>query len=151
MWLACSSLAPLSNELLCETGSLSHRSNCHSPQPPLSLSFAFSQPYPCSPLPCCGFSEPAHVVRCLTGLVVLVGFFFNSLVVGVPCSLIFWRFWLFIDFRLVVILLLVVQGSEWFLPTPPSWPELSHAFFCIRKLGEFISVSELTWLTEQKC
>ena len=46
----------------------------------------------------------------LTGLVVLFDFFFNSLVVGVPCSLIFWCFWLFIDFRLVVILLLV--GKE---------------------------------------
>ena len=45
---------------------------------------------------------------CCAGLVVLVDFFFNSLVVGVPCSLIFWHFWLFIDFRLVVILLLVV-------------------------------------------
>ena len=52
----------------------------------------------------------------------LIFFFFNSLVVGVPCSLIFWCFWLFIDFTLVVILLLVVQGSKGFLPTPPSWP-----------------------------
>ena len=60
----------------------------------------------------------------LTSLVVLVDFFFNSLVVGVPHSLIFWCFWLFIDFRLVVILLLVVRGSEGFPPTPPSWPEL---------------------------
>ena len=47
----------------------------------------------------------AHLAspRVLTSLVVLVDFFFNSLVVGVPCSLIFWHFWLFIDFRLVVI------------------------------------------------
>ena len=51
------------------------------------------------------------MVRRLTGLVVLVDFFINSLVVGVPRSLIFWHFWLFIDFRLVVILLLVVQES----------------------------------------
>ena len=44
----------------------------------------------------------------LTGLVVLFDCFFNSMVVRVPCSLISWHFWLLIDFRLVVILLLVV-------------------------------------------
>ena len=37
--------------------------------------------------------------------------------------------WWFIDFRLVVILLLVVQGREGFLPMPPSWPELSTPKF----------------------
>ena len=74
------------------------------------------------------FSELAHRVQCLIGLVVLIDFFFNSFVVGVPCSLIFWRFWLFIDFRLVVILLLVVGGSKGSLPTPPSWPELYDTF-----------------------
>ena len=35
-------------------------------------------------------------------------FFFNSLVVGLPYSLIFWQFWLFFVFNLVVVLLLVV-------------------------------------------
>ena len=70
-------------------------------------------------------ASPQFLSVCsLTGLVVLADYFFNSLVVRVPCSLIFWHFWLFIDFRLVVILLLVVQGSEGFLPTPPSWLEL---------------------------
>ena len=68
----------------------------------------------------------------LNGLVALVDFFFNSLVVGVPCSLIFWHFWLFIDFRLVVILLLVVWGSKGFLPTPPSWPELGYILTTMR-------------------
>ena len=103
-----------------------HHGNPHySPLSALSLSFAFSQPCPCSPLPCHGFSQLALPARSaaslqvLTGLVVLVDFL-NFLVVGVPCSLIFWSFWLFIDFRLVVILLLVVQGSKRFLPTPPS-------------------------------
>ena len=57
----------------------------------------------------------------LTGLIVLIDFFFNSLVVGVSCSLIFWHFWLFIDFRLVE------RGSEGFLPMPPSWPELQQS------------------------
>ena len=35
-------------------------------------------------------------------------FFFNSLVVGLPYSLIFWQFWLFFVFKFVVVLLLVV-------------------------------------------
>ena len=35
----------------------------------------------------------------------------------------FWHFWLFIDFRLVVILLLLVRGGTVCLPKPPSWPE----------------------------
>ena len=69
-------------------------------------------------------AQSAALPRVLTGLVVLVDFFFNSLADGVPCSLIFWHFWLFLDFRSVVILLLVVRGSEGFLPMLPSWPEL---------------------------
>ena len=119
--LPCSSLAPLSNELSCETGSFPHCGNpCCSPQSALSLSFAFSQPYLPGLPPHFGFSQLPGPC----GLVVRVDFFFNSVVVGVPCTLIFWHFLLFIDFRLVVIFLLVVQGREGFLPTPPSWPEL---------------------------
>ena len=41
-------------------------------------------------------------------------FFFNSLVVGLPYSLIFWQFWFFFVFKLVVVLLSVVQGSKAF-------------------------------------
>ena len=37
--------------------------------------------------------------------------------------------WLFIVFRLVVTLLLVVQGSKGFLPTPPSLRELKLSLF----------------------
>ena len=110
----------LFNELSCEAGSISHYGNPnHSPQSVLSLSFPLTSASPTQPvtgqpasltrLPCChGFSELACVVCHLTGLVVLVDFSFNSLVVRVPCSLIVWHFWLFIDFILVVILLLVV-------------------------------------------
>ena len=123
----------LFNELSCETGSISHCGNPgHSPQSALSLSFPLKSAPPAPPhhsqglSPHCSFSESACAFRLLTDLVVLVDFFFNSLVVRVPYSLIFWRFWLFIDFRLVVILLLVVRGSEGFLPVPPSWPELPH-------------------------
>ena len=50
--------------------------------------------------------------------------FLNSLVVGLPYSLIFWQFWLFFVFKLVVILLLVVQGSKEYLPMPLSWLEV---------------------------
>ena len=72
---------------------------------------------------------PAALPWVLTSLIVLVDFFFNYLLVRVPSSLIFWCFWLFIDFRLVVILLLVVRGSKGFLPTSPSWPELPHILY----------------------
>ena len=49
--------------------------------------------------------------------------FFNSLVIGLTCSLILWEFWLFFVFKLVVILLLVMQGCETYLCMSPSWPE----------------------------
>ena len=50
--------------------------------------------------------------------------FFNSFVVGLPYSLIFWQFWLFFVFKFVVILLVVVRGGAVCLPTPPSCPEV---------------------------
>ena len=50
---------------------------------------------------------------------------FNSLVVGLPHSLIFWQFWLFFVFKFAVVLLLVVWGGKVYLPSPPSWPEVS--------------------------
>ena len=130
-----------------------------SPLSALSLSFPFSHPCLCGLLPLCRFYQSAptslyvmvhHLAEgpfiqpclhslqpchrfCLsthlTGLVGLVEGFFISLVVGVPCSLIFWHFSLFIDFRLVVILLLVVQGSKGFLSMPSSWLELPRSTF----------------------
>ena len=48
-------------------------------------------------------------------------FFFKSLVVGLPYSLVFWQFWLYFVLRLVVIPLVVVQGGEVCLPTTSSW------------------------------
>ena len=47
-------------------------------------------------------------------------FFFISLFVGLPHSLIFCQFWLFFVFKFVVHLL-VVQGGTVCLPMPPSW------------------------------
>ena len=53
-------------------------------------------------------------------------FFFNSTVVELLYSLIFWQFWLFFVFKSVVVLLLVVWGNQAYLPTPPSWPEVQY-------------------------
>ena len=94
----------------------------YSPQSALSLSFPCSQPHLNGLLPRGGLS----LSTCFTNP---VDCFFNSLVVRIPCSLIFWHFWLFIDFRLVVIFLLVVWGSKGFLSTPPSWPVLWNSNF----------------------
>ena len=108
--------SPLSSGLSCEAGSFSHCGNCYSPQSALSLSFPLKSAPPSKPtefgtqlcphglLHGHGFSELAHRASpwVLTGLVVLVDFFFNSLAVEVPCSFIFWHFWPFIYFRLVV-------------------------------------------------
>ena len=44
-----------------------------------------------------------------------------------------WQLWLFIVFKLVVILVLIVGGSEAFLPMPPSWleaPNDNHSDRC---------------------
>ena len=55
-------------------------------------------------------------------------FFFNSFVVGLLCSSIFWLLWLFFIFKFIV-LLLIVQGCKVYLPTPPSWLEVSLSLF----------------------
>ena len=47
-------------------------------------------------------------------------FFFNSLVVRLPYSSMFWQFGLFFVFKFVVVLLLVVRRGTVCLPTPPS-------------------------------
>ena len=56
-------------------------------------------------------------------------FFFNSLVIGLPYSLIFWQFWLCFVLKFVVVRLLVVQGGNMYLPMPPSWLEVPVLFF----------------------
>ena len=59
------------------------------------------------PLPCHKSSLPwLPVCTPPTGLD--ESFFFNSLVVGLPYSSIFWQFWLLFVFKFVVVLLLVV-------------------------------------------
>ena len=56
-------------------------------------------------------------------------FFFNSLVVRLPYSLIYCQFWLYFVFKFVIVLLLVVWGGKVYLPTSSSWPEVR----CLRK------------------
>ena len=56
-------------------------------------------------------------------------FFFNSLIVGPPRSSVFWQLWMFFDFKLVVILLLVVWEDEVYLPTPPFGQKSELKFF----------------------
>ena len=64
-------------------------------------------------------------------------FFFNSLVVRLPYSSIFWQFQLFLVFKFVVVFLLVVQGGRVYLPTPPSWPQVlisaSYSLECVTR------------------
>ena len=74
---------------------------------------------------------------------------FNSLVVRLPCSFIFGQFWLFIVFKLVVMLFLVVRGSETFLLMPPSWLEL---YLCAILRGvEMVLGPPLFFFPELKC
>ena len=92
----------------------------------------------CQLPPCCRVhQQPPYHVCSLPQLPVSVPptsldecVFFNSLIVGLPYSSIFWQFWLFSVFKLVVVLLLVVQRTRVCLSTPPSWPELEIISFC---------------------
>ena len=76
-------------------------------------------------------------------------FFFNSLVVGLPCSLIFCQFWLVFVLEFVVVFLLVVQGSTVCLPMPPSWPEVCNKVLFLEEelevLDGFIRVGLRPW------
>ena len=51
--------------------------------------------------------------------------FFNSLVVELPYSLIFWQSGYLFVFICAVVFLLVVRGGKVYLPMPPSWLEVS--------------------------
>ena len=82
----------------------------------------------CQPLPCPVSSPPWLPVS--APLISLDECFFNSLVVGLLYSSISQQFWLFFIFKLVIILLLVVQGSEVYLPSPPSWLEAKNHSEC---------------------
>ena len=55
-------------------------------------------------------------------------FFFNSLVVSLPYSFVLWQFCLFLVFKFVVVLLLVVRGGTVCLPMPPSLSQFEFYF-----------------------
>ena len=86
----------------------------------------FCQPPP-PPLPCCC----CHIESCLPQLIFSTAptsldeyFFFKSLVVRLPYSLILWLFWLYLVWGLAVNHFMVVLGGEVCLPVPPSWLEV---------------------------
>ena len=70
--------------------------------------------------PCLVFSLPRPISTPPTSLDECL--FFNSSVLGLLYISVFGQFWLVFIFKLVVNLLLVVQGSKAYLTTPPSWP-----------------------------
>ena len=117
MQLACSALAPLSNKFSYKPGSFSSLCNPYSTLQLKVLSlYIHSQP-----APSCPHSLPPWLrSSLLTQLPIsapptgLGECFFNSLVFRVPCSLLFWQFWLFIVLKLVIILLLVLQEVKCF-------------------------------------
>ena len=73
-------------------------------------------------------------------LPVWMNVFFNSLVVGLPWSLNIWQFWLFFVFKFAVVLLLVVWGSEVFLPMSSSWLALLGCFLQIRGVSIHVQI-----------
>ena len=82
-------------------------------------------PAPVLQLPPCRESSPPWLPNSTPPTGLDECFSFNSLVVGLPYSSIFWQFWLFFVFRLVVVLLFV-RGGTGYLPTPPSCPEVRY-------------------------
>ena len=109
-WVLWSVLPPVDPPILsaCKCGisqSTSHQPPCYHASSP-----------PWLPIP----TPPTGLDEC---------FFFNSLVARLQYSSIFWQFWLFYVFKLVVILLLVVWGSEAYLPTSPSWLKANTLFY----------------------
>ena len=80
-------------------------------------------------LPPCHASSPSQLQVSTPSTSLNECFFFNSLVVGLPYSSTFWQIWLFIVFKFVVFLLLVVQWGKVCLPMPPSWTEVRRANF----------------------
>ena len=84
-------------------------------------------PYLPGPQPCCA-SSPLLPISAAPPTSLDECFFFNSLVVRPSYSSIFWQFWLLFVFKLIAVLLLLLRGSEAYLPMPPSWLEVYFYF-----------------------
>ena len=156
----------LSSELSCEAGSFSHHHNTHRFLQPEVLRFYFPELEPwvshsvslpsCSswfiymqmwdypvhqPPPCCESSlpqlpisaPPTSTDEC---------FFFNSLVIRLPYSLIFWQFWLFFVFKFVVVLWLCEEAKS--ISTYASVLPRSSCF-CILKFPLLVDICYLIW------
>ena len=78
-------------------------------------------------LPCCASSLP-RLPNCPTPTNLDACFFFNFWF-WTSMQFDFLEIWLVFVFKLVVILLLVVQASKTYLPTPPSWLEPLQLIF----------------------
>ena len=110
--------------------------NMGPPSPPA----ATSPTLVCQFLPCCMSSLPQPPISVLpTSLDEC--FFFNPFIVGLSCSLIFWQFWLFSVFKLVVILLLIVQERKLSTYTSIlSGTQFSDFFFFLKIVFYFVIV-----------
>ena len=153
----------LSNELSFEAGRFSHHRNPHRffQSEVLRLYFPALEPYiawsvllpsysswlisiKCGTA-CCGPLLPRQesslpwLPICAIPTSVNEYSFFNSLVVRLPHSSIFW--WLVFAFKSVVVLLLVVQGSTMYLPTPHLGQEVVE-FFLSSPEDMFIDLKE---------
>ena len=69
-------------------------------------------------------------------------FFFKSLVVRLPYSLVFWHLWSFLVLKLVMIPLTVVRGGKVCVPIPPSWPEV-HNVLIFKNFGILLNCFSL--------
>ena len=140
----------LSNKLSCEAGSFSC---CCNPHRFLQLEvfeafFSFAGTWGCTVCLTPQFFLPVYlhanvgppglpaanlpgVLSAAAHLCPSYQFFFNSFIVGLSYSSIFWQFWSFFVFKFIVVLLLVVQGGKVYLPTPPSWLEVQLCPFSI--------------------
>ena len=85
----------------------------------------FHQPLPCMvcQLPPCHESSPPRLPISAPPTGLDECFFFNSLVVGLPYSMIFWKFWLFFVFKFCCPSFGCTR-SKVYLPMPPSWSEV---------------------------
>ena len=152
-----------SNRLSCETGSFSCHCNLHRFLQPEVLKLSFPTPQPwvvwSVSLPNYSFwftrmqmwdhqSSATLLLPVLSPWLPVSApptgldecFFFNSLVVGLLYSLIFWQFWLNFVFKFVIVLFIVQEGKV-YLPTPPSWLEEAYKYSCSLFLFTYTKVS----------
>ena len=160
-WCRFWNLVGCPSELSCEAGSFSHHRKIHRFLQPEVLRLFIPKLEPwivqsvllpsCSSwfictqiwdhlvhqLPLCHFSQlpisapPTSLNEC---------FLYNSLVVRLQHSLIFWQFLLYFVFNCFVVLLLVVPGGKVYLPMPPIWSEILVFLFLLSDFSFWIVI-----------